>query len=133
MCCGGAGVALELDLFPQVTLSPGESRVLGYLREHARGRANAVTQPWIAHRTGMGVREVQEVLHSLVAHHKLAICTTSAPPAGAYVAETAQDLMIGERNLRGRIIAIARRYRALHGGPAARELLGQIRLELEAL
>jgi hypothetical protein len=133
MCCGGAGVALELDLFPQVTLSPGESRVLGYLREHARGRANAVTQPWIAHRTGMGVREVQEVLHSLVAHHKLPICTTSGKPPGVFIAEDAEDLRVGESNLRGRIVAIARRYRALHGGPAARELLGQIRLELEAL
>ncbi len=121
----------ELDLFPELILSPGEARVWGYLQDRARGRVNAVTQPWIAGQTGMSVREVQAALHALVADHKLSICTTSGKPPGVFIARDAVDLQIGERNLRGRIIAIARRYRALHGGPAARELLGQLRMELE--
>jgi hypothetical protein len=122
---------VSVDLFPEVILSPGEARVWGYLQERARGRVNAVTQPWIAGELGMGVREVQEVLHSLVADHGLPICTTSGKPPGAFIAEDAEDLRVGESNLRGRIVAIARRYRALHGSAAARELLGQLAMELE--
>lgn len=123
--------AAAQDLFPDVAFSPGEARVYGYLQEYARGRARAVTQPWIAGSLGMSVREVQEVLHSLVAFHKLPVCTTSGKPPGAFIAEDADDLRVGESNLRGRILAIARRYRALHGSRAAKELLGQLELLLE--
>lgn len=117
-----------LDLF----LSPAELKVWRYLAEHAVGREDAKKLDTISREVGVVRRDVEAALHALVADHKLPIATTSGVPAGAFIALDAADLAIGERNLRGRIIAIARRYRALHGGPAAAELLGQLSMELGA-
>ena len=89
--------------------------VLGYLREHARGRAAARTQGRIAvDLRGLGLtvssRSVRDALADLV-RLGAPVGTTPAKPAGAFVCETRADFLAAYRNLAIRFHAQAARAR----------------------
>jgi hypothetical protein len=107
-----------------------EHRVLAVLFDHY-GRARAIRVPDLAALVGVGPREVQAIVHRLRIEHAAPIASTSARPAGYFMAETAAEIEQFVREQRrkalGTLAAIAAVRRV-----ALPELLGQLAIEMRA-
>lgn len=112
-------------------LSPKHRDLLQLLRPH-KGRAQARPISAIAERLGMSERDVKAAVKSLVEDFGLPIGASRQEPHGYFFIVSADDLEFALRPLANEVISIARRMRKLGGSAIVKEMLGQIRVEIEA-
>jgi biotin operon repressor len=112
-------------------LQPKHSDLLELLRPH-KGRALARPISAIAERLGMSEREVKGAVKSLVEDFGLPIGASRQEPYGYFLIVSADDLEFTLRPLANEVISIARRMRKLGGSALVKEMLGQLRVEMEA-
>ena len=87
-----------------------------------------MAMPALAAMLNMGTRDVQAVIHRLVARHEVAICSSSRRGANGYwIPACAEDAAAGRVDLLGRIEHLAARLRALDRA-AARGFTRQLAL-----
>jgi hypothetical protein len=111
-------------------LTEDQRALLHVLRWH-KGADRAITIAMLDAKLNIDVRGIKDAVRSLVVDFGLPIVGSRRQPYGYYIAITAEEIAEAIRPLRGEIIQIARRVRALRGNEFLRELLGQIPMELD--
>lgn len=110
-------------------LAPEEKSVLGMLR-FRRGVANALGIRDIAERLKLTDRQVKSIVRTLRVHFGLPIGSSKNGVTGGYfLIITPDDLAVAVKGPLDQIRAEAEVLRAIAGGRAAAELLGQLTLE----
>jgi hypothetical protein len=102
-------------------------RLLWILTEH-KGAANPIPLRDLIARTGMEGRELKAMVRSLVVDFEIPIGASRAEPVGYYLAMNATERLAAARPYIAEIRKLAQRVRALIGGQAFVEELGQMRI-----
>lgn len=111
-----------------LTIADDKQIVLAVLDRH-RGRASAISKEALAAECGLNERHVRNLIVSLIKHHGAAIGSSSSPPAGYFLIQTAADNDAAKGELRHRIIQLARRLAMLQQNTPD-EVLDQLKLAL---
>jgi len=118
-------VSEQQSLFPEPD-SRGEE-ILRLIID--RDAHNPITIREIREATGIGVREIKELVRELVMVYHQPIVGRRGAPCGYYYATTAADIEQACKPLHGELVALARRIHAIAGPKRLREWLGQMRIE----
>ena len=102
-----AAVAFGCDLSD---LTRVEENVLRNLR---RGKESAIAMPVLAEAVGVSTRELQSVIQHLINDHGVLIASSCGKPSGYYYPQCIEDYRAGARQLKNRIIQLARRLRKM--------------------
>jgi hypothetical protein len=100
------------------------------LRGH-KGRAAAISISTIVAKYGMNEREVKLTVKSLVEDFGIPIGASRQEPYGYFLIVSAEDLESALRPLANEVVSLARRMRKLGGTSIVKEMLGQLRVEME--
>jgi hypothetical protein len=107
-------------------LTVDEMRVLAIL---PRGAENAVSMPTLAGAMNMSTRQLQDLIAHLIESHGQLICSACGKNHGYYMPASEEEYRTGVRQLKNRIISLAKRMRALDR-TAYEQIFGQGELEL---
>lgn len=102
-------------------------KLLWILAEH-KGAANPIQLRDLVARTGFDGRVVKAMVRSLVVDFEIPIGASRAEPAGYFVATNATERLAAARPYIAEIRKLASRVKALIGGQAFVEELGQMRM-----
>lgn len=126
LLCGGHGGPLKLQL------EGSEKSVLECLR-FRRGIKNAMPIRDIEQRAKISPRAIKEAVRTLRVNFRLPIGSWKHSERGGYfLIEDPEDLAAWVKDLSDQIRAEAQVLRAACGDQAVREMLGQLRMEMEA-
>jgi hypothetical protein len=115
----------------QIPLSPEEHKVLRALLFHI-GHRSALPRRDLERKSGLGERDVKEVIRNLIVTHEIAIGARRGKIHGYFLVATAEDLDVASGPLVSELREIARRLRVLHGKEKVSKMFGQMALEESA-
>lgn len=111
------------------TLSEQEKAVLGAIR-YKRGAAHAIPVRELSRRFGLDDRRLRQIVRSLRLNYRLPIGSSrDATGGGYYIIVSADDLLTYLKGPLEQVRAELQVVEAVAGKQAARELLGQLRLD----
>ena len=93
------------------------SELWDYLSAHHRGASNAIKEADLARAHGLNSRVLQTALHYLIVDKRRPIASSCRPPYGVFIAISHEEKALAARQIEHRIIALARRLRALTDSP----------------
>jgi hypothetical protein len=96
-----------------------------------KGRAHAISIGMIGRITNMQEREIKSSVKSLIEDFGIPIGASRHKPYGYFLIVSSDDVDVALRPLANEVISIARRMRKLGGSDIVKEMLGQLRVEME--
>ncbi len=116
---------LAIDFDSPQGLTALESRVLALIQ---RGREHSITMQTLAATVGITTRAVQDLIAHLIIDHQILIASGCGKKHGYWLPTNEDELMAARAQLVHRIIALARRLRAIDS-QAFEDIFGQTTFE----
>jgi hypothetical protein len=110
--------------------APEEVLIASLIWKH-KGFRNPITIARLHEMTGFSERKIKSVVEQLIVTHRMKIGGNRQEPFGYFIAQNDEDLRAAVEPYKSQMIAMAKRVRVLDAPHSRRELLGQIRIELE--
>jgi hypothetical protein len=104
--------AEQLDIFDAISMDSEMQHVLGIIRGRI-GREQAITVAELSSLTGVGPREIRDIVKELIETHQVRIGSSLGNPAGYYMIATMDEAEQNERTLRRLGLSILTRAAAI--------------------